>query len=98
MVHVTTLGAERSTLPAERLGSHKWNFKIQIAQMVVLRRQLLSFGILLVISAWGWRCIIVEQEARSQEVQYTILNCVYCRSVIFFVFFYNALLTVVIKK
>jgi len=72
MVDVTVLGAERSTLPAERLGSHKWDIKIQKAQTTVLGFQVLALGILLGISAWGRRCIVVEEESKSHEVQYMV--------------------------
>jgi hypothetical protein len=61
MVNVTTLGAVRGTLPAERLGSHKWDIKIQIAQTAVLGCQLLAIGALPGISAWGRRCIILSE-------------------------------------
>lgn len=72
MVDVTTLGAMRGTLPAERLDSHKWNIKIEIAQTTVLGCQLLTIGTLLAISAWGWRCIILDEENRSEEFHYVI--------------------------
>jgi len=72
MVDVTTLGAMRGTLPAERLDSYQWNIIIQIAQTVVLGCQLLTIGTLLAISAWGWRCIIVDEENRSEELRYVI--------------------------
>jgi hypothetical protein len=72
MVDVTTLGAMRGTLPAERLDSHKWNIKIEIAQTTVLGCQLLTIGTLLAISAWGWRCIILDEENRSEELRYVI--------------------------
>jgi len=71
MVNVTTLGAMRGTLPAERLGSHEWNIKIQVAQTAVLGCQLLTIGTLLGITAWGQRRIVLEEEDRSQE-QYII--------------------------
>jgi hypothetical protein len=72
MVDITALGAERSTLPAERLGSHKWNIKVQKAQTTVLGCQALSLGILLAISAWGRRCIVVEEESKSHHVEYLV--------------------------
>jgi hypothetical protein len=72
MVNVTTLGAVSGTLPPERLGSHKWDITIQIAQTTVFGCQLLTIGVLLGISAWGRRCIILEEENRSQEAQYVV--------------------------
>jgi hypothetical protein len=72
MVDITVLGAMRGTLPAERLGSHRWNIKIQMAQTTVLGFQALSLAILLGISAWGRRCIIVEEESKCHEVQYKV--------------------------
>lgn len=72
MTNVTTLGSVLGTLPAERLGSHKWNIKIQMAQTIIHGCQLLIIGILLLISAWGRRCIILEEENRLQEAQYVV--------------------------
>jgi len=72
MVDVTTLGGMRGTLPAERLGSHKWNIKIQKAQTVVLGCQVLVIGAILGISAWGRRRIIMEEESKSGEIQYIV--------------------------
>jgi len=72
MVDVTTLGALHGTLPAERLGSHKWNIKIQKAQTIVLGCQVLAIGALLGISAWGRRHIVKEQESRLGNVQYLV--------------------------
>lgn len=72
MVDITTLGALRGTLPAERLGSHKWNITIQKAQTTVLGCQSLTLGLLLGISAWGRRRIVLEEERKSREVQYTV--------------------------
>jgi hypothetical protein len=72
MVDVTTLGALHGTLPAERLGSHKWNIKIQKAQTIVLGCQVLTIGALLGISAWGRRRIVTEQESRFGNVQYMV--------------------------
>jgi len=68
MVDITSLGAIRSTLPTERVGSHKWNIKIQMAQTTVLGCQVLAMGALLGITAWGRRRIVLDEENRSQEV------------------------------
>ena len=72
MADVTTLGVQRGTLPAERLGSHPWNINIQMAQTAVLGCQLLTIGALLGITFCGRRRIILEEESRSQEVRYII--------------------------
>jgi len=72
MVDVTTLGAMRSTLPAERVGSHQWNIKIQMAQTAVLGSQVLALGALVGISAWGRRRIILEEESKSGEIQFVV--------------------------
>jgi hypothetical protein len=69
MVNVAALGAVDSTLPSE---SHKWNIKIQMAQTTVVGCQLLTIGVLLGISGWGRRCIILEEENRLQEAEYVV--------------------------
>ena len=72
MADVTTLGVQRGTLPAERLGSHPWNINIQMAQTAVLGCQLLTIGALLGITFCGRRRIVLEEENRSQEVRYIV--------------------------
>jgi hypothetical protein len=69
MVNGTALSAVDSTLPSE---SHKWNIKIQMAQTTVIGCQLLTIVVLLGISGWGRRCIILEKEHRLQEAEYVI--------------------------
>lgn len=65
MVNATTvLGA------IESLGLQKWDFKIQVTLTVILGCELLTIATTLVISAWGRRRIILEEENRLQEAQY----------------------------
>jgi len=68
----TALGAMGETLPVEPSGSlqKSWNFKIEVTQTVVLGCQLLAITTALVISAFGRRRIILEEENRLQEAQY----------------------------
>lgn len=69
MVDITTRGALKSTLPAERIGSHKWNIKIQIGQTTVLGVQLLVLAINLAVCAIGWWRIQDQKEA-SDNAEY----------------------------
>jgi len=70
MVDITTRGAMKSTLPAERVGSHKWNIKIQIGQSSVLGVELLVLSAILTICALGRRRVIEEAEDRKDELEY----------------------------
>jgi len=67
MVDITTRGAINSTLPAERIGSAKWNIKVQIGQTAVLGAELLSLGAILIICAMGWKRLEDEKENREEE-------------------------------
>jgi len=69
MVNDTALGAVDSTLPSK---SHKWNIEIQLAQTTVIGCQLLTIGVLLGVSGWGRRCIVLEKENRLQEAKYVV--------------------------
>jgi len=64
------LDAMDRTLPVEPSGLQKWNFQIHATQTVVLGCQLLIIATALVISVWGRRRIILEEEDRLQEAQY----------------------------
>jgi len=70
MVDITTRGALSSTLPAERIGSHKWNIKVQIAQTTVLGVELLVQLIMLTVCALGWRRLREEEENAMEEYEY----------------------------
>lgn len=70
MVDITTRGALKSTLPAERIGSHKWNIKVQIAQTTVLGVELLTQLITLTVCALGWLRLREEEEMAQEEFEY----------------------------
>jgi hypothetical protein len=57
-------------LPVELFGLQKWNFKIQLAQTIILGFQLLTIATTLGISALGRRRIFLEEDNRLQEAQY----------------------------
>ncbi|PPQ72864.1 hypothetical protein CVT26_003489 [Gymnopilus dilepis] len=70
MVDITRLGAIKSTLPAERIGSHKWNLKIEIGQTCVLGVELLVLCAILAICVSGRRRFIAEQKEKMDEMDY----------------------------
>jgi len=70
MVDITTHGAISSTLPSERIGSHKWNIKVEIGQTAVLGLELVMLGTLLLICAWRRRHFNIEQEEKLEELDY----------------------------
>jgi len=70
MVDITTHGAINSTLPAERIGSHKWNLKVEIAQTTVLGTELLVLSTILAICAVGRRRYNIEQEDKMEDFEY----------------------------
>jgi len=70
MVDITTRGASKSTLPVERIGSHKWNIKVQIAQTTVLGAELLTLMAALVFCAMGLKRFYDEKEKREAEFEY----------------------------
>ncbi|PPQ82882.1 hypothetical protein CVT25_009699 [Psilocybe cyanescens] len=65
MVDITSRGAMKSTLPAERIGSAKWNIKVQIGQTAVLGCELLVLGANLAICALGRRRVIEVNEDKD---------------------------------
>jgi len=70
MVDITSRGAIKSTLPAERVGSHKWNIKVQIAQTTVLGTELVTLLAILVICALGRMRFSEAKEKREAELEY----------------------------
>jgi len=70
MVDITTRGPKRSTLPAERIGSHKWNMKVQIAQTTVLGTELVTLMAALVFCVMGLKRFYDEKERREAELEY----------------------------
>jgi hypothetical protein len=70
MVDITTRGAIRSTLPVERIGSHKWNIKVQIAQTTVLGAELVTLMTALVFCGMGLRRFHDQKERREAELEY----------------------------
>lgn len=70
MVDITTRGASKSTLPVERIGSHKWNIKVQIAQTTVLGAELVTLMAALVFCAMGLKRFHDEKEKREAELEY----------------------------
>jgi len=70
MVDITTRGAMKSTLPAERVGSHKWNIKIQIGQSSVLGIELLVLSTILAICTFGRKRMVDEAEERKSELEF----------------------------
>jgi len=70
MVDITTRGAIRGTLPAERVGSHKWNIKVQIAQTTVLGTELVTLLAVLAICALGRIRFVEAKEKREAELEY----------------------------
>lgn len=69
MVDITTRGAKASTLPAERVGSHPWNIKIEVAQTSVLGVELLVLGTILALCTLGSQKFTEEKERREAEVE-----------------------------
>jgi hypothetical protein len=69
MVDITSRGALKSTLPAERVGSHKWNIKVQIGQTSVLGAELLLLASNLALCAVGAKRIEEEKERREAELE-----------------------------
>jgi len=69
MVDITSRGAMSSTLPAERIGSHKWNIKIQIGQTTVLGIELLVLTVVLFTCILGWRRHVDETERIEAEIE-----------------------------
>ncbi|KAF5316732.1 hypothetical protein D9619_006827 [Psilocybe cf. subviscida] len=69
MVDITSRGALKSTLPAERVGSHKWNIKIQIGQTGVLGVELLLLAANLALCALGAKRIEEEKQRREAELE-----------------------------
>ncbi|KAH9479157.1 hypothetical protein JR316_0007743 [Psilocybe cubensis] len=68
MVDITSRGAMKSTLPAERVGSHKWNIKIEIGQTAVLGCAMIALGLNLAVCLLGRRRVVEaneEKEARE---------------------------------
>jgi len=70
MVDITTNGAIRSTLPSERIGSHKWNIKVEIGQTAVLGVELVMLTTILSICALRRRRFNIEQEEKLEELDY----------------------------
>jgi hypothetical protein len=70
MVDITTRGGIKSTLPAERIGSHKWNIKIQIAQTTVLGTELVTLLAVLAICAVGRNRFCEAKEKREAVLEY----------------------------
>ncbi|KAF8183369.1 hypothetical protein BJ912DRAFT_548807 [Pholiota molesta] len=72
MVDITTRGAMKSTLPAERVGSHKWNIKIQIGQSSILGVELLVLSTILTICTLGRKRIVdaVEERRSALDLDY----------------------------
>jgi hypothetical protein len=70
MVDITTRGAIKSTLPAERIGSHKWNIKVQIAQTTVLGTEVVTLFAVLAICALGRFRFCEAKEKREAELEY----------------------------
>jgi hypothetical protein len=70
MVDITTNGAVSSTLPAERIGSHKWNIKVEIGQTAVLGTELVMLSTILAICALGRKRYNIEQEDKIEEFEY----------------------------
>jgi len=70
MVDITTRGGSKSTLPAERIDSHKWNIKVQIAQTTVLGSELATLMAALVFCAMGMMRFFDEKEKREAELEY----------------------------
>jgi hypothetical protein len=69
MVDITSRGAMSSTLPAERIGSHKWNIKIQIGQTTVLGLELLVLTVMLFTCILGWRRYVEDKERIEAEIE-----------------------------
>jgi len=74
MVDITTRGAMKSTLPAERIGSHKWNIKIQIGQTSVLGTEVLLLASMLVVCFLGRRRVMEAQENIQEEIDYDMME------------------------
>lgn len=69
MVDITSRGALNSTLPPERVGSHKWNIKIQIGQTSVLGAELLLLAANLALCVVGAKRIEEEKDRREAELE-----------------------------
>jgi len=70
MIDITTRGPIRSTLPIERIGSHKWNIKVQIGQTCVLGAELLMLGLILAICGLGRRRFNALKEDQEEIHDY----------------------------
>lgn len=70
MVDITKTGAIGSTLPVERIGSHKWNIKVEIGQTAVLGVELVMLSTILSICALRRRRFNIEQEEKLEEFDY----------------------------
>lgn len=70
MVDITSRGPSRSTLPVERIGSHKWNIKVQIAQTTVLGAELVTLIAALLFCAMGLKRLSDVKERREAELEY----------------------------
>lgn len=70
MVDITTRGAMKSTLPAERIGSHKWNIKVEIGQTSVLGVELVMLSTIFIICALGRRRYNMAEEEKLEEMDY----------------------------
>lgn len=73
MVDITRLGAVKSTLPAERIGSHKWNIKIEIGQTSVLGVELLVLSTILAMGVSSRRRFNAEQKEKMDEMDYGLV-------------------------
>ncbi|KAF8959607.1 hypothetical protein BDZ97DRAFT_1384345 [Flammula alnicola] len=73
MVDITSRGAIKSTLPAERVGP-KWNIKVQIGQTSVLGAEMLVLGSLLTICAMGLKRVMDEKENKEAELEYGLAS------------------------
>jgi len=70
MVDITTRGAISSTLPAERIGSYKWNIKVEIGQTSVLGFELVVLSTILAICGFGRRRYNIAKEMQEDEMDY----------------------------
>ena len=74
MVDITTNGPIKSTLPAERVGSHKWNLKIQYGQVAVLAVELVLLGAMIFICWFGRARVIEAQDNLQEEIDYDMME------------------------
>ncbi|KAF8885068.1 hypothetical protein CPB84DRAFT_1712792 [Gymnopilus junonius] len=73
MVDITRLGGVKSTLPTERIGSHKWNIKIEIGQTSILGVELLVLSAILAMCISGRRRFSAEQKEKMDEMDYGLI-------------------------